>query len=222
MKYRKKPIPVEAVQWFGDNIEEIKALDSTGENIYLENGNLRVKTLEGVLNARVGDFIVKGIEGEIYPVKKEVFKKTYIRDKKESKRFEKIYNEELERWKKIESELEQMTDRKNIANREYWEFIERASKTKNPFCIFNEGFLDSLSRKKPCQNCPYYRVRGKECYKKGEPAYVFFYGNGDAWKGLNAVKNMVKFLEENKNMLVFEMEEVWKNQKRRNTNVRKR
>ena len=44
-----------------------------------ENGikQLRIKTLEGVMDARIGDYIIKGVNGECYPCKPDIFEKTY-------------------------------------------------------------------------------------------------------------------------------------------------
>ncbi len=69
-KYRKKPILVDAQQWFlGDQIDGIvfKEGDAFGF----------VDTLEGRMSIYSGDWIVTGIHGERYPVRKEIFEKTY-------------------------------------------------------------------------------------------------------------------------------------------------
>lgn len=80
MLYRKKPVVIEAVQWTGDNRAEIfdfcsKAFFSLG------NGNseieLKISTLEGIMTASVGDYIIKGIQGEFYPCKPDIFLLTY-------------------------------------------------------------------------------------------------------------------------------------------------
>lgn len=88
MKYRKKPIVVEAVQWNGLNLEEIKEFvgDSLIYNINdaaWEVGkgapavHIEIKTLEGTMIAQAGDYIVQGVNGEIYPCKADIFEKTY-------------------------------------------------------------------------------------------------------------------------------------------------
>ena len=77
-KYRKKPVIVEAVIWTGNNIDEVKELaKSAVENIIFVNNNLYIETLEGNMNASVGDYIIKGIAGEFYPCKPDIFKQTY-------------------------------------------------------------------------------------------------------------------------------------------------
>ena len=75
-KYHKKTVEVEAVQWTGDNIKEIE--DFTKGNIVInEDNELYIYTLEGVHLASVGDYIIKGIKGEFYPCKPDIFEQTY-------------------------------------------------------------------------------------------------------------------------------------------------
>lgn len=73
-RYRKKPVEVEAVQWTGENWQEIK--DFAGSDVAFD-GRLYVFTLEGTLKADIGDYIIKGVKGEFYPCKPDVFEKTY-------------------------------------------------------------------------------------------------------------------------------------------------
>lgn len=83
MKVRKKPVEVEAVQWTGLNLEEIKAF--VGESLIYtrEVGKgkprlfMKIKTLEGDMLTSEGDYIIKGISGEFYPCKPDIFKATY-------------------------------------------------------------------------------------------------------------------------------------------------
>lgn len=87
MKFRKKPVEIEAVQWAGDNREEIRKFcnnrgafftparqDTEG---YTTKWNLLIDSLEGIMNAETGDYIIKGVNGEYYPCKPDVFAKTY-------------------------------------------------------------------------------------------------------------------------------------------------
>ena len=74
--YRKKPITISAVQYTGNNLNEI--LTFTRGNAYLNKSNaLMIKTLEGEHIASVGDFIIEGIHKEYYPCKPDIFAKTY-------------------------------------------------------------------------------------------------------------------------------------------------
>ena len=86
--YRKKPVVIEAFQWKGgpDQKEDPQWIVDKIKNeevfIQLDSNKdafLIIRTLEGLLTAELGDFIVKGVEGEIYPVKPRIFYKTYER-----------------------------------------------------------------------------------------------------------------------------------------------
>ena len=76
-KFTKRPVVVDAEQWFPgkpvDGVVERRSNDNPSQTVGI------VKTLEGDMIARPGDWIVTGIEGERYPVKNEIFKKTYER-----------------------------------------------------------------------------------------------------------------------------------------------
>jgi hypothetical protein len=79
-QYIKKPIPISALQWTGDNLEEIKSFctDENGkEKCFTNNKDLWISTMEGQLMAKVGDFIIRGIAGEFYPCAESIFKKSY-------------------------------------------------------------------------------------------------------------------------------------------------
>ena len=75
-RYTKKPVTVEAVQFTGDNWQEIQRFVPESVRIYDMNG-FRIKTLEGKMKVSTGDFIIKGVKGEFYPCKPDIFKKTY-------------------------------------------------------------------------------------------------------------------------------------------------
>ena len=77
MKYRKKPVVIEAVQYKREeNIHE--CLNFCKDMEYNPNDNeYYIKTLEGNMRLTKGDFIIKGVQGEFYPCKPEIFDKTY-------------------------------------------------------------------------------------------------------------------------------------------------
>jgi len=82
-KYRKKPVIVDAFRWTGDRdqIEDpewiVEAIKS-GKVRFSEDGeSLLVDTHEGILMANQGDYIIRGIQGEIYPCKPDIFEATY-------------------------------------------------------------------------------------------------------------------------------------------------
>ena len=76
MKFRKKPVEIEAVQFTGTNGDEIAEFMGC-QYPCMENGALLIGTLEGVMRAYPCDWIIKGIIGEFYPCKPEIFRATY-------------------------------------------------------------------------------------------------------------------------------------------------
>jgi hypothetical protein len=78
MKFRKKPITIEAVQWTGENKNDMeKFIDRELQPIVVDKTDLIVYTLEGIMRANPGDWVIKGIVGEFYPCKPDIFEKTY-------------------------------------------------------------------------------------------------------------------------------------------------
>ena len=85
--FRKKPVEIEAVRWKGDNLAEVirftglhgSALKWTWnqyESVVAREG-LKIFTLEGSMLASIGDWIIKGVRGEFYPIKNNIFLETY-------------------------------------------------------------------------------------------------------------------------------------------------
>ena len=82
-KYKKKPTIIEACVWDGTNKEELISF-SKGAVSFLpvqrSDGivtHCYIKTLEGTMEANVGDYIICGVNGEFYPCKPDIFQKTY-------------------------------------------------------------------------------------------------------------------------------------------------
>lgn len=102
-KYRKKPVVIEAMQlvagakevstfmdaylWIKENtlgmFEPLDVLEgkvpvpSSGVSIDPASGRLMIATLEGIMYAKTGDWIIKGVQGEFYPCKPDIFAATY-------------------------------------------------------------------------------------------------------------------------------------------------
>ena len=90
-KYIKKPVQIEAIQLKEDNIIEVfdfldeanyKETKSSEEledfsQRMLKQGYIEIETLEGIMKANFGDYIIKGIKGEFYPCKSDIFQATY-------------------------------------------------------------------------------------------------------------------------------------------------
>ena len=82
-KFRKRPVVIEAVKWDGTNgvFNELAGMgmpyadyETHADGTY---ENLRIKTLEGPLRASIGDWIIKGVKGEFYPCKPDIFEAIY-------------------------------------------------------------------------------------------------------------------------------------------------
>ena len=76
-QYQKKPVTVEAVR-FDYSTECISALLAPVRISYAGTApTLRIGTLEGTMTAQLGDYIIRGVNGEFYPCKPDIFEKTY-------------------------------------------------------------------------------------------------------------------------------------------------
>jgi len=94
-RYRKKPVVIDAMQWTGYNYTEAEvfmgqplgtgryegAAQDRGNGWQIEspysNSAMIITTLEGEMRCQPGDWIIKGIKGEFYPIKNEIFRETY-------------------------------------------------------------------------------------------------------------------------------------------------
>jgi len=81
MKYRKKPVVIDAIQWSGRNFKTIEKFTKSGatkRDCLVDGHNcLIIKTLEGEHIASLNDWIIKGVQGECYPCKPDIFEQTY-------------------------------------------------------------------------------------------------------------------------------------------------
>jgi hypothetical protein len=95
VKYRKRPVVIEAMQIAGPPAEAIEVyrwveantqgsfdpwvdvVPASGVSIDPETGFMLIATLEGVMQAKPGDWIIKGVQGEFYPIKASIFHETY-------------------------------------------------------------------------------------------------------------------------------------------------
>ncbi|WP_206523127.1 MULTISPECIES: hypothetical protein [unclassified Mesorhizobium] len=90
-KFRKRPVVIEAIQWTGQNLFDVIAFTDGRPDIrsthagmkwdeYCElvaRDGLKIYTLEGKMNASPGDWIIRGVQGEFYPCKPDIFEATY-------------------------------------------------------------------------------------------------------------------------------------------------
>ena len=82
MRYRKKPVEVEAIQLKANNAGEVLTFCNENGNIVASSedcGAISIKTLEGTMLASIGDYVIKGVKGEFYPCKPDIFEATYDR-----------------------------------------------------------------------------------------------------------------------------------------------
>ena len=86
MKYRKKPVVIDAFKWTG-------GINQTEDPLWIQDAvmsgkvyfkdyktpqvTMQIKTLEGEMTAQQGDYVIKGIKGELYPCKPDIFEATY-------------------------------------------------------------------------------------------------------------------------------------------------
>ncbi len=74
--FRKKPVVIEAIKWTGENVDEVQAFLHNGHD-WIKGRYVEIGTLEGLMVASVGDWIIKGVKGEFYPCKPDIFAQTY-------------------------------------------------------------------------------------------------------------------------------------------------
>lgn len=81
-KYRKKPVVIEAVQFNGEMTNELKSFLKEAKYIFHDFPGIggcciELETLEGTMRANILDYIIRGVNGEYYPCKPDIFEKTY-------------------------------------------------------------------------------------------------------------------------------------------------
>ena len=91
LRAKKKPVTVECIKWDGKNLFDVitftdkkpelnhmVAMDGweSYESLVQRDG-LKIYTLEGVMDASIGDYIIRGVKGELYPCKPDIFHETY-------------------------------------------------------------------------------------------------------------------------------------------------
>lgn len=78
-KFRKKPIVIEAVQFKGQVTDEIRELYGARYIVGNNEPAIFVDTLEGTMKVSLNDWIIRGVKGELYPCKPDIFETTYER-----------------------------------------------------------------------------------------------------------------------------------------------
>lgn len=82
MRYTKKPVTIEAILFTGDNcLEIIRWMGGPADNLELKNtDHPYIHTLEGDMLASPGDYVIKGVKGEFYPCKPDIFRASYTNE----------------------------------------------------------------------------------------------------------------------------------------------
>ena len=81
-KYKKKPVIIEAIQYHVAETNKAEIMTFMGASEYSEDflgddPGIDIKTLEGTMHCSPGDYVIKGVQGEFYPCKPDIFKQTY-------------------------------------------------------------------------------------------------------------------------------------------------
>ena len=76
-KYIKKPIPITAIQWTGHNKADLAEFTNGRCRFAGGKYTIIIPTLEGDMGANAGDYIIRGVDGEFYPCRQDIFLKTY-------------------------------------------------------------------------------------------------------------------------------------------------
>jgi hypothetical protein len=79
MRFRKKPVVIDAVQWFpGTRVDGVQEMaHDPGDGSTVSNGYGFIDTLEGAMRVSPGDWVITGVQGERYPCKPDIFDATY-------------------------------------------------------------------------------------------------------------------------------------------------
>lgn len=76
-KYVKLPVVVDAIEWAGNNMFEVSQFMGAYSACNYTRNTISIETLEGIMVANLGDMIIRGVDGEFYPCKPDIFKRTY-------------------------------------------------------------------------------------------------------------------------------------------------
>ena len=145
-KYVKKPVEIEAIEFTGENHQEI--IDFTGGKATLSKkpyNIFKIQTLEGKMTAIPSDYIIKGVNGEFYPCKEAIFKKTYKEVVEETfvDRLIKEKNELEERVTKLVAFLDS-TNFENLDKRQR-ELLQELHKHYTYMLVYLDALLKRIS-----------------------------------------------------------------------------
>ena len=144
-KYIKKSVEIEAIQWNGTNLSEIQEFGKGNLDINICTNRsapplvtIEIKTLEGVMKLNENDYLIKGVKGEYYPCKPDIFELTY----------EKVYTleEVIKEWEEKEFEVENnsktISFRSQKLNTDI--YIDKVSKDVQ-ICVCHYNYAQTIS-----------------------------------------------------------------------------
>ncbi len=78
MKYVKRPVVIEAFRLGHHDVPQWLMDMKNNSKVFPTPDGLKIETLEGVMEAKIGDWVIQGVKGEIYPCKHDIFEETYL------------------------------------------------------------------------------------------------------------------------------------------------
>lgn len=163
-QFRKKPIVIEAIQFDGTNKEEIHNFvgDAIGQDV--NSKDLFITTLEGIMIASVGDYIIKGVQGEFYPCKPDIFEQTYneVQENasdlitevnvtellKIAKQSEHQYNAVVKQNKELQSELREVQNENFLLKDAFETYKKESEKFQKSF-----NYIRDFIHEEICEPC---------------------------------------------------------------------
>lgn len=81
MRYAKKPVTVDAIQWTGENIGEVELFIAGSDKGVVQyiDGTLKLMFMNGYMSAHPGDYIIRTHKGEVYPCQEDNFNEIYVK-----------------------------------------------------------------------------------------------------------------------------------------------
>ena len=141
--YMKKKIAVQAMVWTGDNPEDLKQfMEDQGYYFNDEDCGLYIETLEGDHKANTGDYIIKGVKGEFYPCKPDIFEMSY--EEVTQKQAIGYINDEWKRNRNFSTALDWLKQGAKTTRKEWKEmetYIYYDEKTENT--IYTNGLTET-------------------------------------------------------------------------------
>ena len=166
MKYRKKPVVIEAIQFNGENQGDVA--EFMGEMIRTNFfPDILIETLDGTMKANIGDYIIKGVKGEFYPCKPDIFEMTYEPVNCYMEELQSVYNQIINVLKENNVLMNITPPRPYLIKKDDEERINAEAES-----LLKEGKIKEYNSKMEEKEA--YKLYFDEAYK-----YTNFYEEGD-------------------------------------------